>query len=206
MTSISKTMTPRGDYGLVPPAAAKETVVTLPDFLTAEECARLAAFGEAEGMAPGRLTGGVMVSGIRSASTLWLDDDTLPWLTDRLIEGLALLNRRWFDFALMGFDEGFQLLRYDGAAESGDFYDWHIDIGRKGLNASRKLSLVLQLSDPADYEGGALEVNADGTPVAQPRARGALTAFPSYMLHRVTPVTEGRRYSLAAWAHGPAFR
>jgi len=199
-------MAPRGDIGFMPAVSSREAVVSLPEFLSADECDRLIAFGETAGMAPGRLTGGVMVSGIRSASTLWLDDDTLPWFGDRLIEGLALLNRRWFDFALMGFDEGFQLLRYDGTAEGGDFYDWHIDIGRQGLNASRKLSLVLQLSDPADYEGGCLEVNADGTPAAQVRARGTLTAFPSYVLHRVTPVTAGRRYSLAAWAHGPAFR
>ena len=37
-------------------------------------------------------------------------------------------------------------------------------------------------------------------------ARGTATLFPSYMLHRVTPVTEGIRHSLTVWAHGPAFR
>jgi PKHD-type hydroxylase len=38
------------------------------------------------------------------------------------------------------------------------------------------------------------------------KSRGTVTMFPSYLLHRVTPVTSGERYSLTIWAHGPAFR
>ena len=37
-------------------------------------------------------------------------------------------------------------------------------------------------------------------------ARGSATLFPSYLLHRVTPVEAGERHSMTIWAHGPAFR
>ncbi|WP_395007140.1 2OG-Fe(II) oxygenase [Cypionkella sp.] len=38
------------------------------------------------------------------------------------------------------------------------------------------------------------------------RNRGTATVFPSFVLHRVTPVTAGTRWSLTLWSHGPAFR
>lgn len=160
-------------------------------------------------MARARLAGGASEHAVRSAGALWLDDDRLPWLTSRLVRALASLNRDYFPFALDGFDEGFQLLQYDGAASGstrGDFYDWHIDIGGSGTTMTRKLSIVVQLSDPADYEGGRLEVNAGGDVREMPVSQGTLIAFPSFVLHHVSPVTRGRRYSLAAWVHGPAFR
>jgi len=68
------------------------------------------------------------------------------------------------------------------------------------------LTIVAQISDPQDYDGGALEIMASTAVTTAPRDRGAATVFPSYLLHRVTPVTQGQRQSLTVWAHGPAFR
>ncbi len=65
---------------------------------------------------------------------------------------------------------------------------------------------MIQLSDPDDYAGGRLEIMPSGSVVEAASARGAATVFPSYLLHRVTPVTRGTRRSLTIWAHGPAFR
>lgn len=200
------------DIGILLPGSTQTSsmisAVTVPGFLSAEECAQLITVAEERGMTRAGLTGGLKAGNIRSASSCWIDEDDVSWLADKMIRGLATLARQSFDYDLTGFEEGFQLLRYDGLEVDGepDFYDWHIDIGRSGVNASRKLSLVVQLSDPSDYEGGLLEVNAAGNVEAQPRAIGCLTAFPSFVLHRVSPVTKGVRYSLAAWAHGPAFR
>ena len=72
--------------------------------------------------------------------------------------------------------------------------------------APRKRSLVLQLSDPSDYEGGDLEffVSAEPTPVE--RKKGLIVAFPSFVLHHVTPVTSGTRRTLVVWLSGPKFR
>ena len=74
------------------------------------------------------------------------------------------------------------------------------------VEVKRKLTVVVQLSDPADYAGGALELWPDSATHTAPALRGTATIFPSFMLHRVTPVTEGTRWSLTLWAHGPSFR
>ena len=91
---------------------------------------------------------------------------------------------------------------YDG---SGTHYDWHVDNNMLTDLPPRKLSMSVQLSDPDDYDGGGLEIS-DGQIVEATDARGAVIVFPSYRVHRVTPVTEGVRRSLVVWANGPAFR
>jgi len=43
-------------------------------------------------------------------------------------------------------------------------------------------------------------------PIVAPRGQGSVTFFPSMLLHRVTPITKGHRYSLVGWAAGPHLR
>ena len=38
------------------------------------------------------------------------------------------------------------------------------------------------------------------------RDKGAVVVFPSWVRHRVTPVTRGTRYSAVAWFNGPPLR
>jgi len=61
------------------------------------------------------------------------------------------------------------------------------------------------LSPPGSHEGGVLELNEDGYAVAADAAQGDVMLIASFVLHRVTPVTAGRRHSLTCWVHGPAF-
>jgi PKHD-type hydroxylase len=72
--------------------------------------------------------------------------------------------------------------------------------------------LVVQLSNPADYDGCALRMFTDcdfvprtpeGVPVTE---QGDAVLFPSWAPHMVTPITRGTRYALAAWVCGPQFR
>jgi len=70
----------------------------------------------------------------------------------------------------------------------------------------RKLSLVLQLTDPEEYEGGDLELMTSSDPIAVLKQRGLISVFPSFVLHRVTPVTKGTRRTLVVWACGPEFK
>jgi PKHD-type hydroxylase len=86
----------------------------------------------------------------------------------------------------------------------GGHYDWHVDQG--ATERRRKLSLVLQLSPPSDYEGCELQIRSSNKIETVPRGRGELIAFPSYALHRVTPITAGIRRSLVIWCSGPRFR
>ena len=121
-------------------------------------------------------------------------NDEDMWIFNRLREVAVLVNQG-FKFELKGFDEGFQLAKY----VEGDFYHWHADLGATGSEL-RKLSLVVQLTDPADYEGGELEFFPQ--PIMAPRERGTVIVFPSYMPHRVLPVTRGQRNSIASWIAG----
>ncbi|MCH9026403.1 MAG: 2OG-Fe(II) oxygenase [Proteobacteria bacterium] len=129
---------------------------------------------------------------------IWPSEES-AWLFDFLEDALMKLNRG-YGFELNGFYDGIQVASY----EPGGHYDWHIDLG-PGTYSSRKLSLSVQLSDPADYEGGELEF-LSATDELAPRSRGSLIAFPSYLAHRVRPVTKGTRLSLVSWIGGPPFR
>ena len=177
---------------------------TIPAALTPDQCAQAIALAQSAGLRAGRLVGQV-ASDLRRADLAWVDD--LPdaaWIMDRMVRVVAGANRDAFDFALDDFAESAQIARY-GATGRGHF-DWHSDIGAGALAARRKLTIVVQLSDPADYAGGRLELQPDSSVQAADTAQGTATIFPSFVLHRVTPVTTGTRWSLTLWAHGPTFR
>ena len=89
-------------------------------------------------------------------------------------------------------------------------YDWHNDVlWGDGKPVHRKLSMVIQLSDPAEYEGGQLELKPfylEPPSAEELKKQGSVIVFPSFTEHRVTPVTKGTRYSLVAWMEGPKWR
>ena len=103
---------------------------------------------------------------------------------------------------MRGALEDFQFTVYH--ASEGGHYDWHIDWGL--AQVQRKLSASLQLSDPAQYEGCDLQFQGMRQVEAAPRDRGAVIVFPSFILHRVTPISSGTRKSLVVWASGPKFK
>ena len=149
----------------------------------------------------GQDVGGVNPS-IRRSQVSWLSNtpDT-RWVFEKLGFVASRLNANWFWFDLTGFGEPLQLTHYD-QSENG-MYGWHQDYGG---GISRKLSLVLQLSDPSEYEGGNLQIKTGPEPQTVRKQRGLIAAFPSYVLHQVTPVTQGNRQSLVAWVSGPQFK
>ena len=177
----------------------------IPAALSPAECDGLVALCQAAPKQDAGLVRATTAHQIRRADLVWLDD--LPpaaWVMDRMIRLISQANRESFGFDLSEFAESPQVARY-GAERAGHF-DWHSDIGAGPLAAKRKLTVVMQLSDPADYDGGALELRPDSTLHEAPRDRGTAIIFPSFVLHRVTPVTTGIRWSLTLWSHGPAFR
>jgi PKHD-type hydroxylase len=190
---------------LTPGRVEPQGWVAVPGVFSAEDCDRIVALRDRLALAEAGLVNGISTGAVRRSHIVWLDHDApdTAWIAARLIRAVADVNREIFGFALAGFDEEIQLTEY--RAENAGFYDWHADIGGRGIPQSRKLSLTVQLSDPDDYEGGALELNMRGEPEAAPRDRGTAIAFPSYALHRVAPVTRGVRRSLVVWTHGPRF-
>ncbi len=175
------------------------------DAFSAAECDRIIAHAMGAQMRDAGLVKGQTAHSIRRADIAWLDDIVeASWVMDRMIRVVADANRDSFGFDLSDFGESAQVARY-GAEREGHF-DWHTDIGAGIWAAKRKLTIVVQLSDPADYDGGALELRPDSNVTDVPRRRGQAVLFPSFVLHRVTPVTAGERWSLTLWSHGPAFR
>lgn len=115
-------------------------------------------------------------------------------------ELIGKCNSEFYQFKLTEITEHIQYTVYN--SEDQGYYDWHVDMGPD--KARRKLSLVCQLSDPSEYEGGELQINT-GHILIPEKDKGTVVIFPSYLLHRVTPVTKGTRRSLVLWIEGPAF-
>jgi len=139
---------------------------------------------------------------IRESNVSWIENDqNTEWIFDRLANAVIDLNNRFFKFDLYGFTEPLQFTEYK--APTGHYVK-HIDRG--AVMHPRKLSLVLQLSDPSTYVGGNLELHYQNDPIIAPKDIGKLIVFPSFTLHGVTPITSGMRYSLVAWLSGPNFK
>lgn len=81
----------------------------------------------------------------------------------------------------------------------GGHYTWHTDVG-PGEYSKRKLSITVQISNPADYLGGTLQFHRGHSIDRADRRRGSCTIFPSFLLHRVKPVFFGTRIALVGWA------
>jgi PKHD-type hydroxylase len=177
----------------------------IPQALSPSECDALIALCQGHEMKDAGLVRQTTAHQIRRAELSWLDDiPEASWVMDRMVRLVAEANREAFGFDLADFMESPQVARY-GAEREGHF-DWHSDIGAGQVAAKRKLTIVVQLSEPEDYDGGVLELRPDSNIRAVEKARGTAVLFPSFVLHRVTPVTRGTRWSLTLWTHGPAFR
>lgn len=154
-------------------------------------------------LSEGKLGFGGTNATIRRSQVVFLGkEQKYRWLYDRLWTAAQECNRLFFCVDIAGIEGNVQLARYD----SGDrgFYDWHTDFA--GIAPRRKLSLSIQLSRADEYDGGDLELLYGNAPQRLDRTRGTLIAFPSFMLHRVTPVTRGVRWSLVAWIVGNRWR
>jgi len=143
-----------------------------------------------------------IVSEYRKSEIGWIpDNDDTSWLYEK-IAGLAkTANKEMWNFDIWGYHDDLQYTTYYG---NGGHYDWHADLG-PGIS-NRKLSCVLQLSDPGEYEGGELQLNTGGTIISVKKEVGLICFFPSFVLHRVTPITSGVRTSLVTWLCGANLR
>jgi len=142
---------------------------------------------------------------IRRSNVNWLPYNLQSsWVFRKLGNVVSCLNARYFQYDITGFGEEIQLTNYNSSDKG--MYGWHSDTGGSD-QPSRKMSVVVQLSDPVEYEGGVLELKTNSDiPIKISKQRGALVLFPSWCLHQVTPVTQGTRQSLVLWVTGPRFK
>jgi PKHD-type hydroxylase len=125
------------------------------------------------------------------------------WLFDELMKMGMQANNAWFNFHITNLSY-IQLAEYD-ESYSGK-YKKHQDVfWMNNGKYHRKLTCVIQLTDPSTYEGGNFEMydlneypNKD-----EIRTQGTAIFLPSFINHAALPVTKGTRYSIAAWFEGP---
>jgi len=135
---------------------------------------------------------------------LGLNQETI-WIWEKLTNVVADVNSQFFKYDLTGCYEPIQLGIYKESNQG--HYDWHIDACPTDKNVPRKLSMSLLLSDPSEFEGGELQIKSCNDEIQTlEMIKGRAWFFPSYMLHRVTPVTKGVRRSLVLWIGGPEFK
>ena len=129
-------------------------------------------------------------------------DDTN--LFNRVESALKIANIQYFNYDVEGIDK-LRFLKYG----IGGRYEWHTDYGRHECSM-RKLTGIIQLSDSNDYEGGDFEfglTDTEGSGLLKGnRNKGCLLVFPSFLSHRVAPLTKGKRYSIITWLEGDTFR
>jgi len=170
---------------------------------TADQCDELIAYCKEQDLSEGKTGFKVSDTSIRDSKIAFIPptEFMVPYY-QRLSAIVLSINEQFFKFDLHGFGENLQFTEY--VAPTGK-YESHVD---RAYNIPvRKLSIIVQLSDPDTYEGGDFEwLPQIEHPVKLPRTRGTLIAFPSFQLHRVTPVTKGTRNSLVGWINGKQFR
>ena len=152
----------------------------------------------------------------RDSNIVWLNE---RWLFKYIHYYVHVANRNsgWnFEW---DFSENAQFTKY----KLNQFYDWHCDSWEEPYSDEkdgplrgkiRKLSITCSLSDPTDYKGGEFEFkfqnNKDGNTVNkicyEVMPKGSIVVFPSFIYHRVKPVTEGNRYSLVMWNCGKPWK
>jgi len=149
----------------------------------------------------------------RNSDLVWLNEN---WIYKELHPYIHQANR------LAGWNfqwdtsEAIQFTKY----KLNQYYDWHCDSWDKPdrNNKIRKLSMTCQLTDGSEYRGGELEfdfrnydppMRDESKHLKQAKEilpKGSIIVFPSFVWHRVKPVTKGVRYSMVMWNLGYPFK
>ena len=148
----------------------------------------------------GEYNGSLLNKNVRDAKEIIFEDD---YIKNKIKMVLELANLSIYKYNIQELED-VKLLKYN----IGGKYKWHTDVGSKETS-TRKLTAIVQLSDEQDYEGGDLEFGitdelGENNYVAT-KKQGSIIVFPSFLSHRVIPITKGTRYSLLTWMNGDSF-
>lgn len=138
---------------------------------------------------------------LRRSKIAWVKKNDFAWLYP-VIWNVARKANATYKYDVTPFKDPLQIACYDGS--SAGFFEWHMDVIPSQM--TRKISISIPLNSRADYEGGDLEFSIGNITTSVFQKPGAPITFPSWLPHRVTPVTKGKRYSLVAWILGPNWR
>ena len=180
------------------------------DFLSNEDINHILSLPEWVNTSAAKIGGtsgdGVVDQQFRETNVSWFSpNQNNAHIWGKFSEVVSEINSQFFRFDLTGFYEPAQLGLY--TADKQSYYGWHTDASASDRRTPRKLSMVLMLSDPSEFEGGELQIKPySDNLINLEQKKGRAWFFPSYVLHRVTPVTKGIRRTLVLWVGGPEFR
>tara|TARA_R100001509_G_scaffold164531_2_gene142474 strand:+ start:1562 stop:2158 length:597 start_codon:yes stop_codon:yes gene_type:complete len=191
-----------------------EFLIYRENFLSGDECDKIIEELDTEDLEDGQLVGdyeeGIINKNVRRTlnKDIIFDRYKKPFddtnLFNRVESALKIANIQYFNYDVEGIDK-LRFLKYG----IGGRYEWHTDYGRHECSM-RKLTGIIQLSDSNDYEGGDFEfglTDTEGSGLLKGnRTKGCLLVFPSFLSHRVAPLTKGKRYSIITWLEGDTFR
>ena len=141
----------------------------------------------------------------RTSQVKWIFPDVKwEWLFAKTLNEINVHNSMYWGFNIEASQEPFQYTEYN--FQDKGHYNWHLDIGPLDITSQRKVSVTIQLSSPEEYEGGDLEFITSHEIQTAEKIKGSICLFPSYLCHRVTPVTKGIRKSLVLWVGGCTFK
>ena len=169
-----------------------------PDAFNRTECDAIIALARSRHMEPATVHGAdgdeVMPDRRRAKRRHLIRGEAPAWLFARL-DALFAEGAVRFSLSVEPVFEAIQVVRY-GLGDH--FQSWHSDAGTD-RHFERQVSISVELSEPADHDGGVLEIAPGTIGAARTLPRGAARLFPSRAIHRVTPVTRGERWALVAW-------
>jgi len=135
----------------------------------------------------------------RYSRVSWIEDHIL---SSFLASKMKQCNKEIFGLNLSSFSENIEYQEFNETYKNTS--EWFMDV--QGHNSQRKLSGLIILSDPSDYEGGELHmITSKGTIVIHDNAKGTMIIFPSYILYRISEIKKGTLKVLMMWAEGPKF-
>jgi len=184
-------------------------VETTSPIFTPEQCKMIIEAGRAEprndaGIGTGNkgIKGAHVDTNTRTSHISWIPFSKMHEMYKDLDRIMQATNRNHFGFDGMTINEMAQYTEYP----EGGFYEWHVDndVNMQYEPPVRKISMTLLLSPESEFEGGDLELMAEGK-IAKLK-QGQAIFFASFIRHRVKPVIRGRRQSLVMWFGGTPFK
>ena len=183
-------------------------VETTRPIFTPEQCRDIINAGRAEpkqnaevGNKEG-IKGGVVDTKTRTSHISWIPFKKMQPMYKKIEQVMKATNGNHFGFDGMQITEMAQYTEYP----EGGLYEWHVDNDVICAHEPpvRKISMTCLLSPESEFEGGDLELMAEGK-IAKLK-QGHAIFFASFIRHRVKPVTRGRRQSLVMWFGGTPFK
>ena len=174
-------------------------LVCVEDILSPQEVSRIIDVLDTAAWNDGRSTAGAQSAQTKRNQQIPLDSPILPELQSLILQRLTA-HPMWVSAALPLHILPPMFNRYAQAETFGVHVDNAIRVNpHTGQRLRTDLSCTLFLTDPEEYDGGALQIEDNYGTQSVKLPAGHCVLYPSTSLHQVTPVTRGTRTASFFW-------